>query len=762
MKKIGFLTSILLCLKIYCQGQYHCDEIFNSAIISFEQENYQMAIKKINAYKVCTKFKDPKADSLIVRIYETINQQKENAIRAQRAADKNARIAKVEKENAIKQGNIAQKNYLLSEAKRVAEFDPTKAIYLTKDALNYGNDTAIFTAQAKIYRENALYRLIGNFKPVSGLTASPNGKSIIFGSVAIENHFPTLYNLDGRLLRTYKNLPGGSVFAFSPDGRYIVSGTRYNREFCISTIDGDSTRGFTDSYQAINEIAFSPDGSKFAMAVNSFCDNEAVHIYDLAGHLLKKFYIEGDEAISIAFSPDGNKIITGMIFSDALIWDLNGKILHRLQGHSKRISSVCFSPNGGTIMTASHDRTIRFWDTAGYEIKKIERFDERVLSARYSPNGKFILCSSADFKVLLLDTLGTVQLQFKGHTWNYVSAIFSPTLHSIITADTAVRIWELTGVPINSVVEKNGSILDIDISPDNQKIITNSFPSETLAIRNTQGEVINSLNPMIGNIISCSFSPDGNTILVTSDTVIKLVTTEGNTILTFKGNFGNYMRKKIVMFAPNNDFLYFCSVDSFVNIYRFKDSSITKINTNIKNIMYFQITTDGKYFLCASHTDAALFDVKGHLISNFDKGNFLSGSIGPIAISNDNKSIAISDNNKIKIFQFDGRFIRELPGNEGFLINRLSFSPNNKFLLSSSNEGTIKLWDIDGYLLNETKFLYDTSGVSSAVFSRDGKKIIAGTFWGIKSILKIWNTPEGPRTFLNIDKLNRTNIEFKK
>ena len=68
------------------------------------------------------------------------------------------------------------------------------------------------------------------------------------------------------------------------------------------------------------------------------------------------------EVFSVAFSPDGTKIISDSLDGTIKIWDANtGECLETLEGHSKSVYSVAFSPDGTKIISGSDDDTIKIW-----------------------------------------------------------------------------------------------------------------------------------------------------------------------------------------------------------------------------------------------------------------------------------------------------------------------------------------------------------------------------------------------------------------
>jgi WD40 repeat protein len=108
---------------------------------------------------------------------------------------------------------------------------------------------------------------------------------------------------------------------------------------------------------------------------------------------------------SVAFSPDGSKIISASHDKTIRVWDASTgvEMLPPLRGHDSSISSVAFSPDGSQIISVSWDSTIRVWDAStGVEMLPPLRvhfdFDDPIRSIAFSPDrSKIILRSERDF-----------------------------------------------------------------------------------------------------------------------------------------------------------------------------------------------------------------------------------------------------------------------------------------------------------------------------------------------------------------------------
>jgi len=65
---------------------------------------------------------------------------------------------------------------------------------------------------------------------------------------------------------------------------------------------------------------------------------------------------------SVAFSPDGTRVLSGSGDKTIKLWDAaTGALIRTFAGHSYRVSSVAFSTDGSRVLSGSLDGTICIW-----------------------------------------------------------------------------------------------------------------------------------------------------------------------------------------------------------------------------------------------------------------------------------------------------------------------------------------------------------------------------------------------------------------
>jgi eukaryotic-like serine/threonine-protein kinase len=105
---------------------------------------------------------------------------------------------------------------------------------------------------------------------------------------------------------------------------------------------------------------------------------------------------------TVAFSPDGQTVITGSEDRTAQLWDVKtGKPLHEPLQNQAQVTEVAFSPDGQTVLTGIGGPTFRFWDVkTGKPLHEPIKNQRGLGAVAFSPDGQTVLTSSGSTVLL--------------------------------------------------------------------------------------------------------------------------------------------------------------------------------------------------------------------------------------------------------------------------------------------------------------------------------------------------------------------------
>ena len=191
-----------------------------------------------------------------------------------------------------------------------------------------------------------------------------------------------------------------------------------------------------------------------------------------------------DEALAVAWSPDGNLVATGDVAGVAHVWQPGtGEQRLRLE-HEKAVGAIAFSPDGALLATAEQDGVAHLWNAeTGVERARLAQIDGEPL-VMFSPDGTRLATVAwtaesgpeAEHVFHLWNTATgdlTASLVHPGDSdWRPPS--FSPDGQRLATTgpDETVRVWDVpTGAEMMALPEPWGAY-SVDFSPDGKRLAT--------------------------------------------------------------------------------------------------------------------------------------------------------------------------------------------------------------------------------------------------------------------------------------------------
>ncbi|QTA82303.1 WD40 repeat-containing protein [Desulfonema limicola] len=561
--------------------------------------------------------------------------------------------------------------------------------------------------------QNEIRRFQPEIKNIDALAFSPDG--LCFLAANSFNQTAYLINLkDGEVIRSFEDLSGIHSIAFSPDNKYILTGSSgsaslWNRETGAEILKFKSEGIFFDA-------AFSPDNRYLLTSIGE----EAV-LWDVESGLEIRRFMHTELIQSLAFSPDGKYAATGDIDTTVCIWKVaDGQKIHTLQGHTHYITSVSFSPDGKYILTGSNDKTAQLWNT---ETGK--------------PIGQKSLVDSPRLVPQL------------GHSRTITDLDISPDGKQLVTAsqDSSACLWDVkTGRLIRKFTGHSEEINDVDFAPDGSLIITGSDDGSALIWDAKTGKTIQQFTPD-SCITAVAFSPDAKYAATGADSNwIRIWDTKTGIEITrmyFENETckGRSLGIGSVIFTPDGQYILSGSSDCIARLSDVKNGKvIRKYIGHSDSINSAAISHDGSMLLTGSYDNTArLWDIHtGKEIRCFKERLEL---VDDIEFALNNKSIVIGGSfaaclwdiqsgKEISCF-FNKRFINTLV--QPAQVSSVRISPDGKSLFTGYFNGHIKSWNINTgkEIMSYQPFLHPADRAS---FSPDGRLMAVGNvLWNMKT-----------------------------
>jgi WD40 repeat protein len=235
-------------------------------------------------------------------------------------------------------------------------------------------------------------------EPIHALAFSPDGKWI---AGAFSNQV-RLWDANGQFVADWDG-PDEPVttLAFSPDSTLLASGSAHGVSVWIWRVaDGEPILLIPDALDgcSIESLAFHPDNNQLAVGGIDWMatggSNGAVSLWNLKERAEVATFFDGTTALAI--HPSGDILATTTLDNSICLWDLQlRQLLQELIGHDGPVTCLAFSPDGNWMVSGSEDHTLRIWDAKGHGQVSLE-VESQVTSVTFSADGKNLYTGHAN------------------------------------------------------------------------------------------------------------------------------------------------------------------------------------------------------------------------------------------------------------------------------------------------------------------------------------------------------------------------------
>ena len=420
--------------------------------------------------------------------------------------------------------------------------------------------------------------------------------------------------------------------------------------------------------------AFSPDGRFLA-----FADGRYVRVWEWKekNRPPRQLTAHTDNVFGLQFSPEGRLLASGSRDNTVILWEVESfRPIRTLRGHSAAVTGLAFSHQGDLLATTSSDRSVRLWDLAkpyspdaiDYRLQSSNTeprttitdldlsHDGRMMAAVCGPDGRF---GRAD---------GSTEVIQGVNFWDVNSGASLPPLKAgrnmsslafgkngqfaTGAEDGRIDLWDLpTRRLIGPLFGHRGIVRDLAFSTDG-KTLGSASDDKTARLWDVHtGKEIPTHFTHKGSVRAVAFSPDGQIVATGGDDkVVRLWDASGQTLpRELPGHLSAIL---CLAFSPNGQILASSSWDGTIRLWNLDDEAAT----------------------CRT--------LEGH-----------SMWVSSIAFSEDGRTLfSGSGDHKLKIWDIGMCQERFTLSGHSNAVTCLAISHDEKVVVSGSRDGMIRFW----------------------------------------------------------------------
>ncbi len=537
--------------------------------------------------------------------------------------------------------------------------------------------------------------LEGHTKPVHGLAFSPDGTLL---ASAADGGEVWLWDVAAGRARHALHGASGDVFtvAFSPDGKTVAAGG-WDPVIHLWDVDTARERSWPAGERVIftRRLAFAPDGGSLVGA------GYQVSFWNPAdGTKQRSFGLTSTSAV--AYAPDGRTLAAACWKAGAIaLYDpADGRQRAAWQAHRNNIEALGYSPDGRLLASVGDDNVVRLWDVAGPRLRAEWRGHEgRTYAAVFSPDGTRLATGCGNDKLVKIwdithlpeappdapePLVATPLLRsLAGHTNAVLAAAFHPDGQTLATGghDGTVRLWDVATGAAGHVIRAGDSIYGLAFAPDG-KLLASAGGQDDHGTANlwdvaSGGRVAELPGPQ-RRVFDIAFSPDGSRVAIAgNDSQLRILDVA--------------RRAKLVALANRQP--------TFSRRLAFTGDGRTLLACGTK-VSYYN-AEDGTWQFDIPHEEMS--DMK-------------------LSPRGDVIAAAGWKTGKIALFDVVTHAARATWQAHHHDLQSLAFSPDGRFLVSASADGSAKIWEVATQRLRAV-LLGHFNELYAVAFSPDGRTV---------------------------------------
>lgn len=262
-----------------------------------------------------------------------------------------------------------------------------------------------------------------------------------------------------------------SVDINKDDNQIATAGGTYNAgEFSCWSSSGALLWTSNQAFSMVNDIEFSPNGSRLATASN----DRYVRLCNVTdGSEIWSMHYEA-EIWNVRFDPFGLYVAAGGWFNGVKILNITDGSQYRSYSGSpyiQQVADMAFNSDGSRLATVGSDWFLQVWDLDKGFVWK-DQHEGVVNTVDFSPDDNYVVSGGNDFLVRMWKTDDGTALWQGSHTSNIVDVQFSPEGLKVVSAsyDNTIKVWDAISGTLLWTGQHNGPVTTVDFGGDGAQL----------------------------------------------------------------------------------------------------------------------------------------------------------------------------------------------------------------------------------------------------------------------------------------------------